>query len=111
MFNNSQSYFRIICLLLTFHLVALNTCEKLYLNLLIQSSISKDFDIEEDADSQSKANESDSFIDDYLVEETISFWNNLGFHFTENNKHISIISPVNTLLQGIYEIQIPPPRA
>jgi hypothetical protein len=110
MSNHSQSYFRIICLLLTFHLVALNTCEKFYLNLLTQSSISKDFDIEEDADSKSKTNESDSFIGDYLVEETPSFENNSGFYFSENNKHIFLNSPVNTLLQGIYEIQIPPPR-
>jgi hypothetical protein len=110
MINLSQTYFKIFCLLLTFHVVALNTCEKFYLNLLIQSSISKEFDIEEDADSQSKANESDSFIDDYLVEESPPFWNNSVFCFTESNKHISSNSPVNTLSQGIYEIQIPPPR-
>jgi hypothetical protein len=111
MSNHSQSYFRIICLLLTFHLVALNTCEKFYLNLLTQSTISKDFDIEEDADSKSKANESDSFIDEYVVEETPSFWNNAECYFSENNNHISSNFPVNALLQGIYEIQIPPPRA
>jgi hypothetical protein len=111
MFNNSKSYFRMICLLLTFHLVALNTCEKFYLNLLTQSSISKDFDIEEDADAKSKANESDSFIGEYVVEEIPSFWSNSGFYFTENNNHISSNSPVNALLQGVYEIQIPPPRA
>jgi hypothetical protein len=110
MLKLSQSYFRIICLLLTFHLVALNYCENFYLNLLVQSSISKDFDLEEDADSQSKANESNSFIGDYLVEETTSFWNNSGFYFTENSNHISLNFLINTLLQGIYEIQIPPPR-
>jgi hypothetical protein len=111
MFNRSQSYFRIICLLLTFHLVALNTCEKIYLSLLTQTTISKDFDIEEDADSKSKANESDSFIDEYVVEEIPAFLNNSEFYFSETNSHISSNSPVNALLQGIYEIQIPPPRA
>jgi hypothetical protein len=111
MSNHSQSYFRIICLLLTFHLVALNTCEKFYLNLLTQSTISKDFDIEEDTDSKSKTNESDSFIDDYLVEEIPAFWNNSEYYFIENNNPIASNFSISTLLQGIYEIQIPPPRA
>jgi hypothetical protein len=111
MFNLSRSYFRIICLLLTFHLVALNTCEKFYLNLLTQSSISKDFDIEEESDSKSKTNESDSFMDDYVVEETPSFWNNLYDCFSQNNNHVSLNCLVNSLLQGIYKINTPPPQA
>ncbi len=111
MLNLSRTYFKVLCFLLTFHIVALNTCEKCYLNLLTQSSLSKDFDIEEDSDSKTKSNESDSFIDDYLVEQSSSCWNKSDFSFIENLNKISSNFSVNTLLKGIYEIDTPPPRA
>jgi hypothetical protein len=111
MLNHSRRYFKIFCLLLTLHIVALNTCEKFYLNLLTQSSISKDFDIEEDSDSKTKSSESDSFMDDYVVEQSSHFWNNSDFYFKENLKNTSANFSVNSLLQGINEIDTPPPRA
>jgi hypothetical protein len=111
MLNLSRTYFKVLCLLLTFHIVALNTCEKFYLNLLTQSSISKDFDIEEESDAKNKSNESDSFIDDYLVEQLSSCLNKLDFYFIENPTKISSNFSANALLKGIYEIDTPPPRA
>jgi hypothetical protein len=111
MLNHSRRYFKILCLLLTFHVVALNTCEKFYLNLLTQSSISKDFDIEEDSDSKTKSNESDSFIDDYIVEESSNYWKSSDLFVTENLNKISFNSPINSLQIGVYEIDTPPPRA
>ncbi len=111
MLNFSRTYFKILCVLLTFHVTALNTCEKFYLNLLTQSSISKDFDIEEDSDSKTKSNESDSFTDDYVVDQSSPLLKNFEFYFTENLNKISTNFSINSLLQGIYEIVTPPPRA
>ncbi len=100
-----------------FHIVAINISEEFYLKLISQSAksiVAKDFDIEEESDSQNNSGELDDFDaidDDYLV--TSFLFSNL-----ENEKKITEISPkrhfffcVNSLPQGNYEIQIPPPRA
>jgi hypothetical protein len=91
--------------------VGLNTCEKFYLNLFTQSNISKDFDIEEESDSKSKSKETESIMDDYVVGEVSSFENCQSLNFTNNLNNNSSNFLANTLLQGTYKINTPPPQA
>jgi len=100
-----------------FHIVAINISEEFYLKLISQSTksiVAKDFDIEEESDSQNNSGELDDFDaidDDYLV-------TSFSLPLLENDKTLIEISRkipfffcVNSLPQGNYEIQIPPPRA
>lgn len=110
MLNFSRKYFQILCFFLTFHIVALNTCEKIYLNLLTKSELPIDIDIEEDTDSKTRFNESDSLIDEYLVEDLSLLWNHSTSYFTENISNSCYDFSVNCLLKGTCEIDTPPPK-
>lgn len=108
----SQIVVRIFCLLLTIHIVAINTCNDLYLNLIYKSSISIKSNVEEEPDSKSKSSESDSIeIDDdkYLVSSLSLVNGKCELDLLQFQKRYFLNSP-NALPQVHYEIQIPPPR-
>ena len=110
MLNFSRKYFQTLCFLLTFHIVALNTCEKIYLNLLTKSTLCADIDIEEDIDLDSKGKIFE-FDDEYLV----NGFTNFNYHCNFSTQEFCSISSFQFVLSAlphrVHEILIPPPRA
>jgi hypothetical protein len=117
MIYTSRIIFRIFCLSLMLHTLALNICDDLYLKWLGQSSkimVLKNVDVEEESDAESKTTKSDdvdslydddyffntsSFISDYNKDDDTGLTTKFRFYFS-----FIILAPLH------YEIQIPPPR-
>lgn len=115
MIYTSHIFFRIFCLLLMIHIVALNTCADDYVKFLsCNSETLKSLNIEEESDSKTKTTESDDFDsidDDYLVTPFLSLNSSLDVNCFENGKHLRHYFYLVSFPQLHYDIQIPPPRS
>lgn len=104
---------RIFCFLLMFHILAMNIYKDYYAHLINYSTISKDFDVEEESNPKSKTNQSSNFddsLDEYLNIPNSFHQNKNALNFVETSQRLKFHFSIGVLPIVHYEIQIPPPR-
>ncbi len=113
MIKGTHIFVRFFCLLLVFHIIALNTYNDLYLNLIYKSSISINSNVEEEPDTNSKSSESDNFeLDDdkFLAAALYLVNGKCELDLMQFQQRHFLYSSI-AFQQVHYEIQIPPPRS
>jgi hypothetical protein len=108
---------QIFCLLLMVHLLAVNIQLKSYLELISQTNMSKDFDVEEETESKSNKTESQSSEKEISDSEIDNYIENFGHNYPNSinlglNKNIKKNYQDNKCTLPIvhFDIQSPPPR-
>jgi hypothetical protein len=105
--------FRFVCLLLMIHLLAINIRDDYYMSFFHCTSISKDFDIEEETIPKSKSSETnncDNTFDDFLSSFHSSNKIASLIDFSEKVDKLTFHFSINAFPKVHYDIQSPPPR-